>query len=186
MWPPCWNSPLPRVPLDGQGGAGEIRPLMHVMAAVDAGDLVEGEGMALINGSPCATALAADVTLHAGHRLQLAEAIFALSIEALAAPLDAYDEALDDLGCDEAERAQSCITCAATCAAPSHQAQKLAHQAPVSYRILPQILGQAQRPVQAVAHAATTALGSVTENPVYLPASQGHPVGRVLSAGGFQ
>ena len=28
----------------------------------------EGEGMALINGSPCATALAADVALHAGNR----------------------------------------------------------------------------------------------------------------------
>jgi histidine ammonia-lyase len=81
---------------------GEILPLMHVMAAVGSGDLVEGEGMALINGSPCATALAADVTLHAGNRLRLAEAIFALSIEALAAPLDAYDEALDDLRGDEA------------------------------------------------------------------------------------
>ncbi len=45
------NGPLPRVPLDGQGGAGEILPLMHVMAAVD-GDLVEGVGMALLNGSP--------------------------------------------------------------------------------------------------------------------------------------
>jgi histidine ammonia-lyase len=55
------DGPLPRVPLDGQGGAGEILPLMHVMAAVDAGDLVEGEGMALINGSPCATALAEPV-----------------------------------------------------------------------------------------------------------------------------
>src|SRR5947207_2252013 len=63
------DGPLPRVPLDGQGGAGEILPLMHVMAAVDCGDLVEGEGMALINGSPCATALAADVALPAsqGH-----------------------------------------------------------------------------------------------------------------------
>jgi histidine ammonia-lyase len=61
----------------------------------------------------------------------------------------------------------------------------LAHQAPVSYRILPQVLGQAQRAVQAVAHAATTALGSVTENPVYLPSSEGHPFGRVLSTGGF-
>jgi histidine ammonia-lyase len=62
---------------------------------------------------------------------------------------------------------------------------RLAHQAPVSYRILPQVLGQAQRAGQAVAHAATTALGSVTENPVYLPASEHHPHGRVLSAGGF-
>ena len=50
---------------------------------------------------------------------------------------------------------------------------------------MPQVLGQAQRAVQAVAHAATAALGSVTENPVYLPASQGHPFGRVLSTGGF-
>ena len=83
------DGPLPRVPLDGQDGAGEILPLMHVMAAVDSGDLVEGEGMALINGSPRATALAADVALHAGNRLRLAEAVFALSIEALAAPLDA-------------------------------------------------------------------------------------------------
>ena len=39
--------------------------------------------------------------------------------------------------------------------------------------------------MQAVAHAATTALGSVTENPVYLSASEGHPFGRVLSTGGF-
>ena len=58
----------------GQGGAGEILPLMHVMETVDADDLVEGEGMALLNGSPCATALVADVALHAGHRLRLAEA----------------------------------------------------------------------------------------------------------------
>jgi histidine ammonia-lyase len=177
------DGPLPRVPLDGQGGAGEILPLMHVMAAVDAGDLAEGEGMALLNGSPCATALAADAALHAGHRLRLAEAIFALSIEALAAPLDAYDESLDGIAHDEAERIvlrrlRSHLRGAAT-------SGRLAHQAPVSYRILPQILGQAQRAVQAVDHAATAALRSVTENPVYLPASQGHPFGRVLSTGGF-
>jgi histidine ammonia-lyase len=176
------NGPLPRVPLDGQGGAGEILPLMHVMAAVDA-DLREGEGMALLNGSPCATALAADVALHAGHRLGLAEAIFALSVEAYRAPLDAYDEALDDLWGDEAERAvlrhlRGHLGGAVT-------SGRLAHQAPVSYRILPQILGQAQRAVRAVVRAATAALGSVTENPVYVPADDRHPAGRVLSNGGF-
>jgi len=62
---------------------------------------------------------------------------------------------------------------------------RLAHQAPVSYRILPQILGQAQRAVGAVVRAATAALGSVTENPVYVPADDRHPSGRVLSNGGF-
>jgi histidine ammonia-lyase len=176
------HRPLPRLPLDGQGGAGEILPLMHVMAAVD-GDLREGEGMALLNGSPCATALAADVALHAGHRLGLAETIFALSVEAYRAPLDAYDEALDDLWGDEAERAvlrhlRGHLSGAVT-------SGRLAHQAPVSYRILPQILGQAQRAAGAVVRAATAALGSVTENPVYVPADDRHPSGRVLSNGGF-
>jgi histidine ammonia-lyase len=174
--------PLPRVPLDGQGGAGEILTLMHVMADVGT-DLAEGEGMALLNGSPCATALAADVALHAGHRLRLAEAIFALSVEGYRAPLDAYDEALDQLSGDDAER---------TVRRQLHDqlrgtdtSGRLGHQAPVSYRILPQILGQAQRAVWAVEHAATTALGAVTENPVYIPADAGHPHGRVLSNGGF-
>src|SRR3984957_9910886 len=129
------DGPLPRVPLDGQDGAGEILPLMHVMAGVGSADLAEGEGMALINGSPCATALAADVALHAGNRLRLAETIFALSVEALAAPLDAYDEALDDLRGDEAERIvlqhlRGHLRGAVT-------SGRLAHQAPVSYRILP-------------------------------------------------
>jgi len=176
------TGPLPRVPLDGQGGAGEILPLMHVMAAVD-GDLAEGEGMALLNGSPCATALVADVALHAAHRLRLAEAVFALSIEGYRAPLDAYDEALDDLWGDEAETAvlrhlRGYLSGAAG-------AGRLAHQAPVSYRILPQILGQAQRAAGAVVRAATAALGSVTENPVYVPADDRYPSGRVLSNGGF-
>jgi histidine ammonia-lyase len=176
------GAPLPRLPLDGQTGAGEILPLMHLMAAID-GDLVEGEGMALINGSPCATALVCDVALHAEHRLSLAEAIFALAIEAYRAPLDAYDKALDELHGDEAERAvlqhlRGYLDGASTPA-------RLMHQAPVSFRILPQVLGQAQRAVQTVEHAATAALGSVTENPVYLAADADHPSGRVLSAGGF-
>ncbi len=174
--------PLPQVPLDGQQGAGEVLPLMHVMAPVD-GDLAEGEGMALLNGSPCATALTADVALHAGHRLRLAEAIFALSVEAFRAPLDAYDEALDGLRGDEADRAV--LRRLRGHLRGADAAGRLAHQAPVSYRIIGQVLGQAQRGVQAVLHAATTALGSVTENPVYLPPGAGHPSGRVLSTGGF-
>src|SRR6266536_1680272 len=143
--------PLPQVPLDGQQGAGEVLPLMHVMAPVD-GDLAEGEGMALLNGSPCATALTADV-------------------------------ALDALRGDEADRAV--LRRLRGHLRGADAAGRLGHQAPVSYRIIGQVLGQAQRGVQAVLHAATTALGSVTENPVYLPPGAGHPSGRVLSTGGF-
>ena len=175
-------APLPRVPLDGQTGAGEILPLMHLMASVE-GDLVEGEGMALINGSPCATALVADVALHAEHRLGVAEAIFALSVEAYRAPLDAYDHALDDLRGDEPERLV--LRHLRGYLSGSSTSGRLTHQAPVSFRIVPQVLGQAQRAVQAVDHAAAAALGSVTEYPVYLPADADHLSGRVLSTGGF-
>src|SRR6266571_3030423 len=174
--------PLPQVPLDGQQGAGEVLPLMHVMAPVD-GDLAEGEGMALLNGSPCATALTADVALHAAHRPRLADTIFALSLAAARAPLDAYDEALDGLREDEADRAV--LRRLRGHLRGAEAAGRLAHQAPVSYRIIGQVLGQAQRGARAVLHAATTALGSVTENPVYLPPGDGHPAGRVLSTGGF-
>ena len=177
------DSPLPRVPLDGQGGAGEILPLMHVMAAVDAGDLVEGEGMALINGSPCATALAADVTLHAGHRLQLAEAIFALSIEALAAPLDAYDEALDDLGCDEAERAVL------------HHLRGHLRGAVTSGRLSPPGTGQLPHPAPSPGPGPARRAGGGSrrrDSPRLghrepgVPARQRGPsIGRVLSTGGF-
>src|SRR6266702_2898522 len=132
--------PLPQVPLDGQQGAGEVLPLMHVMAPVD-GDLAEGEGMALLNGSPCATALTADVALHAGHRLRLAEAIFALSVEAFRAPLDAYDEALDGLRGDEADRAV--LRRLRGHLRGAEAAGRLAHQAPVSYRIIGQVLAPA-------------------------------------------
>src|SRR5258708_25822199 len=119
----------------------------------------------MLYGSPCATGLAADVARHAGHRLSLAEAIFALSIEAYRAPLDAYDEALDDLWGDEAETAvlrhlRGHLSGAAA-------SGRLAHQAPVSYRILPQILGHGQSAVGGYVYAAAAALGSVTEDPAY-------------------
>ena len=177
------DAPMPRLPESGQVGAGEILPLFHVMGAMPEGDFEEGEPMALINGSPVSAALAADVALGAQRRSRLATAVFALSIEALAAPLDAYDPAL----------ARAC--------ADRHVAQKLRHlsrllrgasrrgrrpyQAPVSWRILPQVLGAAQRAVDTMHEVAEVSLASVTDNPVYLPPDRQHPLGRVYSTGGY-
>ena len=73
------DGPLPKVPLDGQAGAGEILPMMHVMSETYTGDFEEGEWMTLVNGSPCSAALVADTALHARHRLENAETVFALS-----------------------------------------------------------------------------------------------------------
>ncbi len=177
------DEPMARVPADGQVGAGEILPLAQVLKDLQHDDLEEGEPVALVNGSPCAAALAADTALHARHRLQHAEAIFALAIEAFRAPVGAYDEVLDDLWGDEDETAalQAIRSYLEGC----ETKDRLFHQAPVSYRIIPRALGQAHRAVAAVEKAARISLRSVTDNPVYVPADENYPLGRVLSTGGY-
>ncbi len=174
---------LPPVPLDGQVGAGEILPLFHVLADVRRDDLEEGEAMALINGSPCSAALAADAALHARHRAENAEAVFALSVEAFRAPLAAYDATLDDLWGDEDEAAA--LASLRRHLEGAETAGRLFHQAPVSYRILGRLLGTARRAVGSVETAARVSLRSVTDNPVFLPPDEEHPLGRAVSTGGY-
>jgi histidine ammonia-lyase len=152
------------------------------MNAVE-GDFEEGETMALVNGSPCAAALAADVALSSRHRLYAAERVFALSVEAFGAPLDAYDEALEGLWEDEHEIAALRGLRAGLEGAVA--SGRLDHQAPVSYRILPRVLGQAHRAVGGMEHAAAVSLRSVTDNPVYVPPDEQHPLGRAISTGGY-
>ena len=81
---------VPAVPLQGTGGAGEILPLGHLFYELGGLKLEPKESMALINGSPCAAALVADVALAARGRTALAESVFALSVEALLSPVDRY------------------------------------------------------------------------------------------------
>ena len=160
------DGPLPTLPLGGHVAAGEILTLAPLMNALE-GDFEEGETMALVNGSPCAAALAADVALSARERLNAAERVFALSVEAFGAPLDAYDEALEALWEDEHEIAA--LRGLRGQLEGAVGTDRLDHQAPVSYRILPRVLGQAHRAVGAIEHAASVSLRSVTDNPVYIP-----------------
>ncbi|MDH3917798.1 MAG: aromatic amino acid ammonia-lyase, partial [Rhodospirillales bacterium] len=97
---------LPPVPELGNGCPGEIQALSHLFLEL-AGrrDLAEKDGLALVNGSPCASALIADAVLAARQRLALAVEVFALSTDALKAPLGAYDAALDGLWEDPHEAA---------------------------------------------------------------------------------
>ena len=100
------GSPLPEVPGQGNGGAGEIVALGRLFYDLSARlDLEPKERMALINGSPCAAALVADVALAGQARLALAESVFALTAEAAQAPLEAYSEDLEALWGDEHEAA---------------------------------------------------------------------------------
>ena len=150
------GAPLPRMPPGGLAGVGE---------------------------AACAAALAADTALLARHRLEHAEAICALSIEAFGAPLSVYDQALGDLWGDVHETA-------ALAALGRHLDGAGAdgrrfHQPPVSYRIIPRVLGQAHRAVAAVEKAAAVSLRTVTSDVVYLDGTAGGQADRELRTGGF-
>jgi histidine ammonia-lyase len=175
--------PLPQVASSGQGGAGEILALYPLFAELTRRfDLEVKERGSLINGSPCAAALLADAALAARRRLCLIEQVFALSIEAFRAPLEHYDEALGDLWGDRHEAAAlSGLSRLLEGAAGDRRN----YQAPVSYRIVPRVLGHAHRALAAAEHAATVSLSSASDNPVYMPPDERHPLGRCISTGGY-
>ena len=175
--------PLAKVPLAGQVGPGEIVPLAHVMSTLVVEDLEEGEPMAVVNGSPCSAALAAETAIEARARLELAEQVFALSIEAFKAPLEPYDLALKALWRDPYEG--KALDALAVLLADAPRVGRRAFQAPVSYRILPRVLGQAHRAVATLEEVAEIALASVTDNPVYVLPDAEHPHGRAFSTGGY-
>ena len=121
--------------------------------------------------------------LHARHRLENAELVLALSIEALRAPLEAYDPALDALWGDEHEAAA--LRALRAHLEGAQTAGRLVHQAPVSYRIVPRVLGQVRRAVAAVEQAAETSLAAAAHNPVFIAPDAEHPHGRLFSNGGY-
>jgi histidine ammonia-lyase len=177
------GGPMPRVPLDGQAGPGEVLPMLHLMSALSDLAFEEGEGMALVTGSPYSSAVLADTALRARHRLGHVELVFALSIDAFRAPLDAYDAELEDLWEDHYQAAA--VRSLRGHLAGASTSGRLAHQAPVSFRIVPRLVGEARRAVAQAEQAAAAALRSVTLNPVYFPPDARHPLGRVASNGGF-
>jgi histidine ammonia-lyase len=87
----------PQVPARGQGGAGEILALSHLfLDLARRQELGEKDGLCLVNGSPCASALVADIALSAERRLAVAADLFALSADAFDCPLGHFSQALED------------------------------------------------------------------------------------------
>ena len=144
--------------------------------------LTAKERMALINGSPCAAALIADVALAGRRRLELAESMFALVAEVAGAPDEHYAAELEELWGDEHEAA-ALRSLRALLEGSDRVRQH--HQASVSLRILPRVLGAARRAQAEAEHAATVSLSAVTDNPVYLPPDAERPLGAVYSNGGY-
>ncbi len=175
------DGPLPEVPLDGEVGAGEVLPLVHMMRGFDRGDLEEGEGGALSNGSPVAAALAADAAITGRRRLADATTVLARSLAAQGAPRQPYEPQAVRAWGDAADVAAAERLVAAL--PPQGAAGPAA--VPASSARLVAFLGQAERALGAVDHAARTSLRSVTDNPLYLLPDSHHPLGRAVSTGGY-
>jgi histidine ammonia-lyase len=174
---------LPPVSAMGQGGAGEILGLAPLFSELAARfDLGEKDSLALINGSPCASALVADAVIAMERRLPLIEQVFALSAEAILAPLAHFAPEFEELWNDPQETA---ALRSLRRLLDGGNNQRRPYQAPVSYRILPRVLGQFRRALAQAREVAERSLRAVTDNPVYLPPDDKHPLGRVYSTGGY-
>ena len=176
---------LPAVPVQGQGGAGEILSLSHLFAGLaERMKPAAKDVLCLINGSPSATGLVTDAALAADRRFDLAAQIFALSFEAFNAPLSHLDIALEDYWNNPHDgwalrRLRELV-------GDGHGGKRRPYQAPVSYCIVPRMLGQARRAATMAAEVAAESLQAVTDNPVWTDAIDGdHPFGRFISTGGY-
>jgi histidine ammonia-lyase len=155
----------PAVPLHGVACSGEVMPLTWLMEPLAELPLAIGEAMALINGSPFATALACDVALTARRRVKLAERIFALSIEAAECPAGHFDQRLADRWLDPYYK-ESLNRLHALLG--DSQRKQLKHQAPTSWRVLPNVLATALQALAEVSRSAEIGLQSLKDNPTFL------------------
>lgn len=174
---------MPYVPSRGQGGAGEILSLSHLfLHATTEWELAEKDMLALVNGSPAASALIADAALSALPRLQMAVEIFALAAEAFNTPLGHFAVELEE--CWNNPHDAWALTQLRDLMAGG-DALRRPYQAPVSIRILPRVLGQAHRAASTAEEVALQSLAAVSDNPVVFP--PGRQVGgdAVVSTGGY-
>ena len=176
---------LPVVPAQGHGGAGEILSLSHLFTGLaEQAKPALKDVMCLINGSPSATGLVTDAALVAERRLDAAARVFALSFEAFNAPLGHLDAALE--GYWNNSHDSWALGRLRELVGEGSDGNRRPYQAPVSYRILPRMLGQARRAAVMTAEIAAESLQAVTDNPVWIDdADEDHPFGRFVSTGGY-
>ncbi len=192
---------VPAIPRHSVGSSGEVLPLAHAFQAfIGAGRVLAAdgsaitaeqalgqrgvapyepqakEGIALLAGAPAATALALNGR-RAGRRLwETAVTIAAAAIDALQAPLDPYDLALGALTDDPLTK--DVLDRLALLLKGSSRAAALSIQAPVSYRVIPQLLVHLARALARLEVDTARALSSVGDSPVFAD-------GRFLSNGSF-
>lgn len=175
------DGPLPKIPDGGLTSPGEMMPMFYLYQAIP--ELVADEGQASAGNSAAASVgLASLAAIGARRRLELAVQVLALSYEAFNAPQEHLDPALGELWGDHFEAEALARLGACLEGVPSEG--RRAYQAPVSYRILPRILGQALRAAAGLAETVEDSLQAMVSNPMFLP-DDGRDGARALSTGGF-
>jgi histidine ammonia-lyase len=185
----------PLVPSGPYGAAGEIGPLAHLFQTllgegevVDEGQAVAArdalarrgvepylplpkEGVALVNGSPFATALALHHADAAGRALEHATRAAALSAWATGAPTRAWSPRVARLsGGEGAERVAEQLVAL-------HASPHDATQPPVSLRVVPQVHGALLDALERLRGVGVARLAAVTDSPLVLAAGDDEPAG---------
>jgi len=196
----------PVVPSGVSGAAGEIVPLAHLFGTLvgDGSVLVDGrpvaaeraladagvlpyqlgakEGIALINGAPLAPALAVPLQLRSSALLDHATLCAALAIAVTGAPARPYTPRIGELKGDPGQlavhrRLWSLLD-------PGPDRLKDTRQAPISFRVIPQVHGAAADVLDHLSVQLERELRAVTDSPAYLPATDSEPAG-LYSSGNF-
>lgn len=175
------DGPLPPVPAHGLTAPGEILPMFDLLGAREA-EPGEGYQLHLANGAAFAAALGALRAVSAARRVDLTTRVMALSIEAMRAPLEHFHPDLGPLWGDPYEN--EVLVRLFRLLRPRTSHVRRPFQAPVSYRIVPRVLGQAHRAAVALEEVALGALRSSGANPTFLPA-EGRQRARSASTGFF-
>lgn len=202
---------VPVVPQQGSVGAsGDLAPLSHMAAAAlghgeafvrQGGDwarmearaalaalgeqpltLAAKEGLALINGTEIMKAIGVGVWLRAANLSRAADAIAALSIEALQGSVKPFDARLAELKGHpgHARTSANVRACLANSAVLAGHADCDRVQDPYSLRCVPQIHGAFKTALAHVRDVLAAELNAVTDNPVLFPET-----GETISAGQF-
>jgi histidine ammonia-lyase len=190
---------LPAVPRTDAGSAGEIIPLSHAFGAfLGLGEVLAGataepaaealqargvapyepapkEGIALLAGAPGVLALTVARRRDACTLARQLTVCWACAIDALGAPLGPYEPSLGTLAGDPIlqgvlERLAVLLEGA--------RAERTVTQAPVSFRVIPQVLTHIHRVLDRTAEDSRRALGAVMDSPAF------HE-GRFISTGAF-
>ncbi len=190
----------PAIPRGSAGGAGEVIPLAHAFQTLTGvgrvlapGGGVEGagaalaargarpyapgpkEGIALLAGSPATTGLAVVRRRGAARLAGLLEAGAACAIDAARAPLEPYGAGVGRLANDPLLEA---VLARLRSLLAGSDPDRRGPQAPVSFRVAPQVLAHLHRALGRLGEDVNRALGACDDSPALVD-------GRFVSTGAF-